>query len=60
MLDFFKYFFGQGKEVEFTHFSLAHILPILLMGGVIALLVIFGKKIKNWKVKQRQNLAILK
>ena len=49
MLEFFSYFFGQGKEIEFTHFSLAHIIPILILGGIIALIIIFGKKIKNLK-----------
>jgi len=49
MKEFFSYFFGQGKEVEFKYFSWAHILPILVLGGIIALLIVFGKKIKNWK-----------
>lgn len=35
MKEFFAYFFGQGDEVEFSAFSLAHFLPILLAAGVI-------------------------
>ena len=38
MKEFFAYFFGQGNEVEFTAFSLAHFLPILLAAGVIWLI----------------------
>ena len=30
MKDFLTYFFGVGTEVEFTNFSLAHFVPILL------------------------------
>ena len=35
MKDFFHYFFGQGTEVEFENFTLAHFLPILVAAGVI-------------------------
>ena len=38
MKDFFKYFFGAGTEIEFTNFSLAHFLPILLVAGLIYLI----------------------
>lgn len=30
MVDFLKYFFGKGDTVEFTDFTLAHFLPIVL------------------------------
>ena len=30
MKDFFHYFFGQGTQVEFENFTLAHFLPIVL------------------------------
>ncbi|MBE6632921.1 MAG: TIGR02206 family membrane protein [Ruminococcaceae bacterium] len=39
MKDFFHYFFGKGTEVEFNNFSLAHLLPILLM--ILAILLIY-------------------
>ena len=58
MLEFFSYFFGQGEEVEFTYFSWAHILPILILGGVIALIVVFGKKLKNWKHEGKLRFAL--
>ena len=37
MKDFLIYFFGQGTEPEFSIFTLAHLIPVLLM-----LLAIFG------------------
>ena len=38
MKEFFCYFFGQGDEVEFVNFTLPHLLPILLMVGLILLI----------------------
>ena len=35
MLDFMRYFFGKGEEVEFSNFTLAHFMPILLTAGLI-------------------------
>ena len=35
MRDFFHYFFGKGDEIEFKHFSLAHILPIIIAVVII-------------------------
>ena len=58
MKEFFTYFFGQGKEQEFFYFSWAHILPILFMGGVIALIIVFGKKIKNYKHEERIRITL--
>lgn len=49
MRDFFAYFFGKGDEVEFTNFSLAHFLPIILMILVILLIYKFQDKIRNYK-----------
>lgn len=42
MKDWFAYFFGQGNEVEFQNFTLAHFLPILLAASVI--FVIYKKR----------------
>ena len=53
MKDFLKYFFGQGTEVEFTNFSLAHFLPILLMIAVILLIYRFRDPIANWKWEKK-------
>ena len=35
MKEFCSYFFGQGTQVEFTNFSLAHFLPIAIMIALI-------------------------
>ena len=58
MKEFFSYFFGQGEEIEFRYFSLAHILPIVILLGVIALIVIYGKKIKDWKHEGKLRLGL--
>ena len=38
MKEFFIYFFGKGNEAEFTDFTLAHFLPIVLAIAVILLI----------------------
>jgi len=38
MLEFFQYFFGQGTQPEFSLFTAAHFIPILLLFVVIYLL----------------------
>ena len=53
MKDFLKYFLGQGTEVEFTNFSLAHFLPILIMIGVILLMYRYREPIANWKWEKK-------
>ena len=49
MLDFFRYFFGQGDAVEFNNFTLAHFLPILVAVGVIFLIYRFRNNIRDMK-----------
>ena len=49
MKEFLKYFFGKGEEIEFTNFSLAHFLPIILMIAVIICFKVFSSKIANCK-----------
>lgn len=58
MAKFFTYFFGQGETEEFKHFSLAHFLPIIIMLGIITLIVIYGKKIKEYKHENKLRLAM--
>ena len=41
MQEFFSYFFGKGDTVEFSNFTLAHLLPILVAAGVIYLIYRF-------------------
>ena len=49
MLDFLKYFLGKGETVEFTNFTLAHFLPILLVAGLIYLIYRFRNTIRGMK-----------
>ena len=59
MKEFFQYFFGQGAEIEFTNFSLAHFLPILLMVAVILVIRHFRDRIRDaaWEENLRYVLA---
>lgn len=49
MHEFIQYFFGAGTEEEFSNFTLAHFLPILLAVGVIFLIWRFREKLRNSK-----------
>ena len=49
MLDFLSYFFGKGDSIEFTNFTAAHFLPILIVAGLIFLTYRFRDKIQNMK-----------
>lgn len=61
MLEFFRYFFGKGETEEFTNFTLAHILPILVAIGIIYLIYRFRNNIRNLKheVSFRYTLAFI-
>ena len=52
MKDFFHYFFGKGDEVEFRTFSLTHLIPILLMIGIILLIYFYRDKIRDCKYEK--------
>ena len=47
MQDFFRYFFGQGSEPEFALFTLAHIIPILLLFLALFLLYRYRDSIRK-------------
>ena len=49
MIDFLNYFFGAGETVEFTNFTLAHFLPILVAGALIFLIYRYRKNIRDLK-----------
>jgi hypothetical integral membrane protein (TIGR02206 family) len=49
MKDFLAYFFGQGTEVEFTNFSLAHFAPILAALALILVIRFFRDSIRACK-----------
>ena len=61
MLEFFRYFFGEGDAVEFENFTLAHLLPILVAVGVIFLIYRFRNTIRDLKHEEycRYVLAFL-
>lgn len=49
MLEFLSYFFGKGESVEFTNFTLAHFMPIIVTAAIIYLIYRFRQKIKGMK-----------
>lgn len=55
---FFSYFFGKGDVIEFHYFSLAHILPIVLMISVIVLIYQFRNKLRNLTCEPKIRLAL--
>ena len=55
---FFEYFFGAGETEEFTNFSLAHFLPIILAAGIVYLIYRYQDKIRAWKHEKTLCLAI--
>ncbi len=59
MKDFLKYFLGAGTEEEFTNFTLAHFLPILLAIGCILLIYRCKDKLREskWETSIRYFLA---
>ena len=58
MKDFFNYFFGAGEANEFSNFSLAHFIPLILMGVVIFLIIKFKDKIKESKYEKAYRTAL--
>ena len=56
---FLDYFFGKGETEEFTNFTLAHFLPILVAAGVIYLIYLFRNKIAaNEKLDKRLRMTL--
>lgn len=49
MLEFCKYFFGKGEEVEFSNFSFSHFAPILIAAVMIFLIYRFREAIRDMK-----------
>ena len=58
MKEFLKYFFGKSDEVEFTAFSLAHFLPILLMILCIVLIYIYRERLADSKCDRQIRFAL--
>ncbi|MBE6932615.1 MAG: TIGR02206 family membrane protein [Ruminococcaceae bacterium] len=49
MLEFLHYFFGEGEQVEFEIFTLAHFLPILVTSLIIYLIYRSRRSIREMK-----------
>ena len=49
MLEFFNYFFGKSENVEFTNFTLAHFLPILIVAALIFFIHRYRKNIRGFQ-----------
>ena len=52
MKDFWIYFLGKGDTEEFSNFTAAHFLPILIMVGVIVLIGYFRKSLHRWRFEK--------
>ncbi len=49
MVEFLSYFFGKGENVEFTNFTVAHFMPIIIVVGIIFLIYRFRENIRDIK-----------
>ena len=49
MKEFFRYFFGQGADVEFVNFSFAHFAPLLVAAVIIYLIYRYRDKLRDSK-----------
>lgn len=58
MKEFFRYFFGQGEKIEFTNFSLAHFIPLILLGVVLFLIIKYKDKIKESKHEKTYRMTL--
>ena len=61
MKAFLQYFLGQGTEVEFRNFTLAHFLPILVVSGCIYLIYRNRDKLRDskWDLRLRYAIAFV-
>lgn len=56
--EFFRYFFGQGVEIEFRNFTLAHFLPIIFMFLLIWATWKFQDKLRDYKHEHRIRMTL--
>ena len=49
MIEFLRYFLGKGENVEFSNFTIAHVIPILIALDIIFLIYKFRDKIRDTK-----------
>ena len=53
MKAFLHYFLGEGTTEEFSNFTLAHFLPVLIVIGVIFLIRHFRNGLRQWKHEEK-------
>ncbi len=58
MKEAIAYFFGQGEEIEFKNFTLAHFLPIIVAIGIIFLIYKFRDKIRDSRHEKKISLTL--
>ncbi len=58
MKNFLKYFFSNGSEGEFKYFSLAHFIPLILLGIIIFIIIKFKKEIKTFRFENNIRLTL--
>ena len=58
MRDFFIHFFGKGDTVEFTNFTLAHFLPILIAALLVALTWRFRRELRESRHEEKLRYAL--
>ena len=58
MLEFCRYFFGEGTEVEFSLFTFAHFAPILLMLTLICAIFHSRDKLRGWQHEEKIRYAL--
>lgn len=58
MLEFCRYFFGEGTEVEFSLFTFAHFAPILLMLTLIYAIYRGRDRLRDWQHEEKLRYAL--
>lgn len=56
LLHFFNYFFGKGDVEEFRYFSLAHLIPILILGVILFLIIKYRDQLAKSRGKKKTAL----
>jgi hypothetical integral membrane protein (TIGR02206 family) len=58
LLHFFNYFFGKGDVEEFRYFSLAHLIPILILGVILFLIIKYRDQLAK-SPREEKNRVIM-
>ena len=55
---FLQYFLGEGDQIEFTHFSFTHLMPVLVAAAIIFAIYRGRNKLRDWKHESAIRFAI--